>query len=385
MDTEKWTMVGPKNRASPAEDTKNISTKVRNEKRRLSHVTLQKEIPPNENLLTVWENLKAKKTEGMEKSYSIGDLTRQGRWTEVVSFYRTKQCILKACRYGKICHFWHEPNLRRRSPAEYSYSTQLCKDATNCWRGDDCKYAHNIEEINYHPLMYKTRSCKNGTLCLYRNCSFSHGVRPRDGKKYPIVPINGLSRKESLKIHFDDKTEDDRLKQSEINKLRATFRSYQINSMTLGKSMDDSNNSMEMFSMNSNMHQSFQYLDSNLPNFAGGDRLRSQPSLPLQTLNSSLPNFDPTRRVNEQCYHAGYEPVSEARSSRDFSEFTDLNGNTVFQDKDYQTSTRSYNEMKSFDLYFDTAPKAVIVFPKNDTDSNDIPAFNDVLESKSNK
>lgn len=41
--------------------------------------------------------------------------------------------------------------------------------------GENCKYAHNFEEISYHPARYKTRICKRESGCKgLEICSYAH-------------------------------------------------------------------------------------------------------------------------------------------------------------------------------------------------------------------
>ncbi|CAG9331272.1 unnamed protein product [Blepharisma stoltei] len=81
------------------------------------------------------------------------------------------------------CLFYHEGEKRRRRPFRFSngawsYKPQLCID-DNCEYGETCVYAHNKDEINYHPMVFKTIPCsyplqngvcsKNGEHCFLRH------------------------------------------------------------------------------------------------------------------------------------------------------------------------------------------------------------------------
>jgi hypothetical protein len=52
------------------------------------------------------------------------------------------------------------------------------KKLNKCLLKDDCPYAHNASEENYHPDKYKTKmcsSCTTGKECEFGNfCSYAH-------------------------------------------------------------------------------------------------------------------------------------------------------------------------------------------------------------------
>ena len=67
--------------------------------------------------------------------------------------------------------------------------------------------AHNTTEVQYHPIIFKTKLCQNTTICAKGlNCHDAHGVNDlREGKKYyqfEVVPIknenSGGSQNSSL-------------------------------------------------------------------------------------------------------------------------------------------------------------------------------------------
>ncbi|CAH9105574.1 unnamed protein product [Cuscuta epithymum] len=75
------------------------------------------------------------------------------------------------------CPFVHPgENARRRDPRKYHYSCVPCPEFRKgaCRRGDMCEYAHGVFECWLHPAQYRTRLCKDGTLCNRRVCFFAH-------------------------------------------------------------------------------------------------------------------------------------------------------------------------------------------------------------------
>ncbi|XVF19268.1 hypothetical protein REPUB_Repub11eG0095400 [Reevesia pubescens] len=79
------------------------------------------------------------------------------------------------------CPFVHlGENARRRDPRKFHYSGVPCPDFRKgtCKRGDFCEYAHGVFESWLHPTLYRTRICKDGTICNRRVCFFAH--RPEE-------------------------------------------------------------------------------------------------------------------------------------------------------------------------------------------------------------
>jgi hypothetical protein len=68
------------------------------------------------------------------------------------------------------CFDYHNPKMRRRVPRPVAYSNgifwnynacrcQAIEKEVKCEKGDACRYAHNKEEIAYHPSRFKTQLC----------------------------------------------------------------------------------------------------------------------------------------------------------------------------------------------------------------------------------
>lgn len=103
--------------------------------------------------------------------------------------FHTKSCnevsggTCGAHRKGKnpSCINYHYETQRRRAPFDATgkmlYWDFPCSHAgeARCPNGDSCIFAHNPEEISYHPAKYKTRLC-NGRGCRgLAICCFAHG------------------------------------------------------------------------------------------------------------------------------------------------------------------------------------------------------------------
>ncbi|KAJ0847190.1 putative transcription factor C3H family [Helianthus annuus] len=77
------------------------------------------------------------------------------------------------------CPFVHPgENARRRDLRKFNYSCVPCPEFRkgSCVKGDACEYAHGVFESWLHPAQYKTRLCKDETLCARKVCFFAHRV-----------------------------------------------------------------------------------------------------------------------------------------------------------------------------------------------------------------
>ncbi|OII78247.1 zinc CCCH type domain-containing protein [Cryptosporidium andersoni] len=123
--------------------------------------------------------------------------------------FRTKSCRRSkqlGCDFGVTrCQYSHNVYWPRRCPFYLSnantirYIPVLCPDITikddessisRCTRGGGCPFAHSYEEINYHPLMYKTRICEQFQRgdCTTYYCHLIHGLAERRETKIYILP-----------------------------------------------------------------------------------------------------------------------------------------------------------------------------------------------------
>lgn len=120
--------------------------------------------------------------------------------------FRTKVCTLASsmrCDFGvERCNYSHNLYWARRCPfylrdsSILRYIPTCCPDVelgpgsailkNTCPRGNNCSFAHSLEEMHYHPLVYKTELCKDYRLgrCKTYYCHMVHGLAefrvPRD-------------------------------------------------------------------------------------------------------------------------------------------------------------------------------------------------------------
>ncbi|KAH7647688.1 3 CCH RNA binding domain involved in RNA metabolism [Cryptosporidium bovis] len=123
--------------------------------------------------------------------------------------FRTKPCKRSkqmGCDFGiSRCQYSHNIYWPRRCPFYLSnestirYIPVLCPDiiikedessVSHCNRGGGCPFAHSFEEVNYHPLIYKTKLCdqfQRGDCNTYY-CHLIHGLAERREPKIYILP-----------------------------------------------------------------------------------------------------------------------------------------------------------------------------------------------------
>lgn len=105
--------------------------------------------------------------------------------------YKTVWCPFNLNYHDKsLCVYAHNWQDFRRKPKEYDYNPVNCghwkitEYITNyekgCPDGYDCKGCHGWKELEYHPLMYKTKPCPPGENCQKRrDCSNYHNQSER--------------------------------------------------------------------------------------------------------------------------------------------------------------------------------------------------------------
>ncbi|GFE54131.1 zinc CCCH type domain-containing protein [Babesia ovis] len=138
--------------------------------------------------------------------------------------FRTKVCSLASsmrCDFGvERCNYSHNLYWARRCPfylrdsSILRYIPACCPDVelgpgsailkNTCPRGNNCAFAHSLEEMHYHPLVYKTQMCaqyREGNCRTYY-CHMVHGLA-----EYRVPRDFVLPRKRGLIIpHFEHVT-----------------------------------------------------------------------------------------------------------------------------------------------------------------------------------
>ncbi|KAI4299355.1 hypothetical protein L6164_032822 [Bauhinia variegata] len=122
--------------------------------------------------------------EGMEKKeyavdVTLPDINNGVYGTDEFRMYsfKVKPCSRAYSHDWTECPFVHPgENARRRDPRKYPYSCVPCPEFRkgSCQKGDACEYAHGVFESWLHPAQYRTRLCKEESLCTRKVCFFAH-------------------------------------------------------------------------------------------------------------------------------------------------------------------------------------------------------------------
>lgn len=84
---------------------------------------------------------------------------------------------------GPLCINYHHDQTPRRTPIQFAngqwnYRPSRC-NRENCIYKESCRFAHTMEEVDYHPLKYKTKACDNKNInhsfIEPELCSYAHG------------------------------------------------------------------------------------------------------------------------------------------------------------------------------------------------------------------
>ncbi|OMJ89900.1 hypothetical protein SteCoe_7889 [Stentor coeruleus] len=98
----------------------------------------------------------------------------------VKDYYKALQCQNKSRCLNPICRYYHQKGERRRVYKYKKYSHNFCPQASQCSDLDQCEFSHTINEILYHPLIYRSKPCpymKNEQFCpLAEFCPLSHEI-----------------------------------------------------------------------------------------------------------------------------------------------------------------------------------------------------------------
>lgn len=102
--------------------------------------------------------------------------------------YKTQPCPSPNCS-EELCSFYHSDSDRRRNVNEHRYDCKPCKwvytgdswkAPTECKFRDECRFAHCVYEVRYHPKTYKTQLCTNPHCSLGLMCWNKHDNTPAE-------------------------------------------------------------------------------------------------------------------------------------------------------------------------------------------------------------
>jgi hypothetical protein len=142
------------------------------------------------------------------------DYLGQMNETELATF-RTSWCAKRYDHDHKLCGFSHLEvggGWLRRNPEHHNYATEMCRSilplkdkksgttvliVNKCSEGENCSFAHSVEEILYHPSNYKKGVCKTsaqsqgcvlGDVCPYLHPLGSHHHIKKPSGEYRSSP-----------------------------------------------------------------------------------------------------------------------------------------------------------------------------------------------------
>ena len=83
-----------------------------------------------------------------------------------------------------MCLYYHSHSEKRRVYKYFPYSSTLCPQVYECSNSDKCENAHTLNEILYHPSLYRSEMCnypKINNVCIFdKICPFFHESKDQD-------------------------------------------------------------------------------------------------------------------------------------------------------------------------------------------------------------
>lgn len=121
-----------------------------------------------------------KKHKNSEKSSQLLK-TQQNIEFNIIS-YKTLPCESGSSCKEIECNYYHFEGEKRRSPTEFCYFPELCREYPHCSKAESCNKAHTVIEIIYHPQAYLSHFCpysETSHKCvLGSSCNFKHAETP---------------------------------------------------------------------------------------------------------------------------------------------------------------------------------------------------------------
>jgi hypothetical protein len=140
------------------------------------------------------------RTPSRSSSKTRGSNPKETMYLEV---YKTTKDLNRDC-LGHRCRFWHNASDRRRKTSKYGYLPEMCPVADDCPLKEECIFAHNAAEFEFHPHRYKTIQCQGPRCPEDIHCPYLHQgeiVRPIKAKQAEaesaLAKINSMLPAES--------------------------------------------------------------------------------------------------------------------------------------------------------------------------------------------
>ncbi|CAD8119949.1 unnamed protein product [Paramecium sonneborni] len=126
-----------------------------------------------------------------------------------IFYYKTVWCPFNLTQHDKsLCVYAHNWQDFRRKPQLYNYYPQSCQNwnaneyiteySSGCPDAFSCSKCHGWKELEYHPILFRTKQCINQN-CNKQDCSFYHHIQERrfneqfsQSRMFKIVPRNRI-------------------------------------------------------------------------------------------------------------------------------------------------------------------------------------------------
>ncbi|CAK92377.1 unnamed protein product (macronuclear) [Paramecium tetraurelia] len=126
-----------------------------------------------------------------------------------IFYYKTVWCPFNLTQHDKsLCVYAHNWQDFRRKPQGYNYIPQSCPNwntneyiteySYGCPDAFNCTKCHGWKELEYHPILFRTKQCVNSN-CNKQDCSFYHHQQERryieqssQSRIFRIVPRNRI-------------------------------------------------------------------------------------------------------------------------------------------------------------------------------------------------
>lgn len=107
------------------------------------------------------------------RNHSRSDRTAAKIEKMILAVYKTSRDLNRGCT-GERCRFSHSKKDHRRKTDKFGYVAEMCPTLNDCPLGDDCVFAHNSIELEFHPIRYKTIQCSDPRCSQDMHCPYLH-------------------------------------------------------------------------------------------------------------------------------------------------------------------------------------------------------------------
>ncbi|KAL4455406.1 hypothetical protein ABPG74_012558 [Tetrahymena malaccensis] len=242
-----------------------------------------------------------------------------------IFYYKTVMCPFIECQARDKCEYFHNTQDYRRRPDQYSYEPETCSKwpskrqikqyEEGCPEGYNCNKCHGWKELDYHPRVYKTKSCKE--CKKQQHCPNYHNIQEKRivpdtivQKTFRLVPKNSffLQMKRQQSSSLNNSLNNNENSSFTTNNSRNNNSSFQISQIShnpssnhfQSKILSQSNVSQQdLFMLNQNMLYQNSIINNNGANNSiqlglngarGNNIPQNMGSVHFQIFNDQIPN-----------------------------------------------------------------------------------------------